>query len=217
MTSLEWDSDDIPWDPKERTAPGVYRLSSLDKRMYAFIMRDSLEIMRNFQNAEGKDLVPYEDRVDPPSGLKTSELESLRKSKGIQNWQYGLRSGKKKELERDMMSSLAGTEIADASWFPDSISALDLAQYRSGISGSLSVLGMGGIAGQGGGMPGMGMGMPGMGMGMGMPGMGMGGMGGMGGPMGGMGGISVPGGGYGGLGNVQTFSPAAGAMGIASF
>ena len=192
MVSLEWDAKDIAWDPDVRTKPAVYRLTSLEKRMYAFIMRDSLEIMREYQNAEGKDLIPYEDRVDPPTGLDDNTLESRRESRGIDRWSQALASGEKEVLERKMLTALAGTDIADASWFPSEISALQIATYRSGTAGSLANLGL-----LGGGLGG---GLPGLGGGAGGPGQpspfGAGGFGGS--PFGGGFGGSPFGGGFGG-------------------
>jgi len=202
MVSLEWDGDDIPWDPQARISPGVYRLTALEKRMYAFIMRDSLDITRAYQNAEGKDLTPFEDTVDPPTGLGSNSQESRRDSKGIQNWEEALSSGKKVKLERKMMAALAGTEIASASWFPGGLSAVKIAGYRSGAAGSLSALGLSGMGLQGG-APVYG-------------GYGLMGRGGYGGGYGGLGALGMgAGGGYGGM-NVQTFTPAMGAMGFAA-
>ncbi len=200
MVSLEWDGDNIPYDPEARTSPGVYRLTALEKRMYAFIMRDSLEITRAYQNAEGKDLVPMNDSVDEPTGLKSNSLESRRESKGIQSWESALSEGKKVKLERKMLAALAGTEIASASWFPGGISAIKIAGYRSGAAGSLSSLGLGGLGLQGG-SPVYG----------GYGGMGRGGYGGGYGGLGAMG--MGAGGGYGGM-NVTSFTPAMGAMGF---
>lgn len=195
MVSLEWDDEAISWDPDERVEPKVYRLTSLEKRMYAFIMRDSLEIMRNFQNAEGRDLIPFSDRVDPPTGLGNNTLQSQRDSKGLDTWDYAVATGKKVELERDMLLALAGTEIEGASWFPGDVSAVSLAEFRSGTAGSLGILGLGGGFGLGGG--GFGGGYGGLGGG-GFGGGGYGGQGGFGG--GGFGGGGY-GGGYGGVGN----------------
>jgi hypothetical protein len=205
LISLEWDGEEIPVQPDARTTPGIYRLTSLEKRMYAFIMRDSLDITRAYQNAEGKDLMPREDTVDPPTGLESNILESRRDSKGIQTWDLALTSGKKIILERKMLSALqnsalAGSEIAGASWFPGGISAVKVAGYRSGVAGSLSSLGLQG------GMPMLG-------------GMGMGGYGGAYGGGGYGGGFRLPGGGGvpGGysIGGPQAFTPAMGAMGFA--
>lgn len=195
LVSLEWDGDDIPWQPDARTNPGVYRLTALEKRMYAFIMRDSLEITRAYQNAEGKDMTPFEDTVDPPTGLDSNSLESRRDSKGIRSWDAALSEGKKVKLERKMLAALAGTEIASASWFPGGISAVKIAGYRSGAAGSLSALGMGGLGLQGGAPM----------------------MGGFGGGYGGLGrmGMGGYGGGYGGM-SPGAFTPGMGAMGFAS-
>lgn len=202
MVSLEWDGDDIPWQPDARTSPGVYRLTALEKRMYAFIMRDSLDITRAYQNAEGKDLTPFEDTVDPPTGLGSNSQESRRDSKGIQNWETALSEGKKVKLERKMLAALAGTEIASASWFPGGLSAIKIAGYRSGAAGSISALGLSGLGLQGG-APVYG-------------GYGMMGRGGYGGGYGGLGAMGMgAGGGYGGM-NVQSFTPAMGAMGFAA-
>jgi hypothetical protein len=209
MVSLEWDGDDIPWQPDARTGPGVYRLTALEKRMYAFIMRDSLEITRAYQNAEGKDLTPFEDTVDPPTGLTNNSQESRRESKGIQSWESALSEGKKVKLERKMLAALAGTEIASASWFPGGLSAVKIAGYRSGAAGSLSALGLSGMGLQGG-APVYG----GYGMGRGGYGGGFGGGGGYGGGYGGLGAMRMgTGGGYGGM-NVTSFTPAMGAMGF---
>lgn len=215
LVSLEWDGEEIPWQPDARTTPGVYRLTSLEKRMYAFIMRDSLDIIRSYQNAEGKDLKPFEDTVDPPTGLDTNNLESRRESKGVPTWDMALSTGKKVKLERKMLAALAGTEIASASWFPGGLSAVQIAGYRSGTAGALSNLGLSGLGLQGG-NPLMG-GYGGYGGGYG----GYGG-GGYGGGYGGFGGGGY-GGGYGGMGmpggyNVgvpQAITPAGGALGFA--
>jgi hypothetical protein len=204
LVSLEWDGDNIPWQPDARTSPGVYRLTALEKRMYAFIMRDSLEITRAYQNAEGKDLTPFEDMVDPPTGLGTNSQEARRDSKGIQSWDSALSEGKKVKLERKMLAALAGTEIASASWFPGGVSAVKIAGYRSGAAGSLSALGLGGLGLQGGAATYGGYG-----------GMGMMGGGGYGGGYGGLGAMGMGArGGYGGMG-AQAFTPAMGAMGFA--
>ncbi len=202
LVSLEWDGEDIPWQTDARTSPGVYRLTALEKRMYAFIMRDSLEIMRAYQNAEGKDLTPFEDTVDPPTGLGTNSQESRRESKGIENWEAALADGKKVKLERKMLAALAGTDIASASWFPGGLSAVKIAGYRSGAAGSLSALGLSGLGLQGG-APVYG-------------GYGMMGRGGYGGGYGGLGAMGFPtGGGY-NVGTPTAFTPGMGAMGFAA-
>lgn len=215
LVSLEWDGEEIPWQPDARTSPGVYRLTSLEKRMYAFIMRDSLDITRAYQNAEGKDLKPFEDTVDPPTGLDSNSMESQRESKGVHTWNMALSTGKKVKLERRMLAALAGTEIASASWFPGGLSAVQIAGYRSGTAGALSNLGMGGLGlmggnplmgGFGGGYGGYGGGYGGYGGGYGRGGYGGGGYGGMGLP-------AAPGG-Y-GIGVPQAITPAGGAMGFA--
>jgi hypothetical protein len=41
MISLDWDGQEIPWNPDSPLEPGIYRLTSLERRMYAFIIRDS--------------------------------------------------------------------------------------------------------------------------------------------------------------------------------
>jgi hypothetical protein len=197
MVSLDWDGNNVPWKPEDHVTPGVYRLTSLERRMYAFIMRDSLDIMRAYQNAEGKDLTPYSDRVSPPSGGGTNTLQARRESRGMSTWNRALSTGKKASLERQMLASLAGTEIKDASWFPSSISAVQLSEYRSGTAGALSALGLGRL-GLGGGFPGAG----GGGYGGGFPG-GYGGGGYGGGGYGGPGG-----GGYGGGGFIPGGIPA---------
>ncbi len=153
MISLDWDGSEIAWDPDSTLDPGIYRLTTLERRMYAFIIRDSLDIMRSYQNAEGVDLIPYEDRVSPPSGLGSNSLQSKRESKGIQVWNEALSSGEKQALERKMVTALAGTEIEDASWFPGGISALSLSKLRSGVAGSFTQFGVGaGAFGAGGGL-----------------------------------------------------------------
>lgn len=143
MVSLDWDGQEIPWNPSSPLEPGIYRLTTLERRMYAFIIRDSLEIMRSYQNAEGVDLIPYEDRVSPPSGLSSNTLQARRDSKGIATWNQALETGEKQELERKMLAELAGTEIADASWFPGGVSALSLSRLRSGVAGSFTQFGVG--------------------------------------------------------------------------
>ncbi len=187
VVSLDWDGEDVPWKPETRTGLGVYRLSSLEKRMYAFVMRDSLDIIRAFQNAEGKDLAPFNDRVDPPTGLESNSLESRRESKGVDTWNLALSTGKKVKVEKEMLAALAGTEIADASWFPGGYSAIQLSEYRSGTAGALSALGL---------RAGAGLGIGGFGAQGGFGG-GYGGYGG-GGGYGGYGGGGYGGGGYGG-------------------
>ena len=191
MVSLDWDGKEIPWDPDINPEPGIYRLTSLERRMYAFIITDSLDIMRAFQNDEGEDLIPYEDRVNPPSGLGSNSFQSKRESEGIEIWTEAISSGEKQELEREMLSSLAGTEIGDASWFPGGISAVSLSRFRTGTAGSLTQFGIG--AGAFGGAPG--------GFGAGYPGAYGGGYGGYGGgygqPFGGGGYVGQQGGAYG--------------------
>ncbi|MCG3196188.1 MAG: hypothetical protein GHCLOJNM_00660 [bacterium] len=180
VVSLDWDAEDVPWKPETRTGPGVYRLSSLEKRMYAFVMRDSLDIIRAYQNAEGKDLTPFNDRVDPPTGLESNSQQSRRESQGVDTWNLALSTGKKVKVEKEMLAALAGTEIADASWFPGGYSAVQLSEYRSGTAGALSTLGL----------------RAGINLGLG----GYGAQGGFGGYGGGYGGYGGYGGGYGGYG-----------------
>lgn len=115
MVSLEWDGREAPWNPEQNTDIGVYRLTSLEKRMYAFIMQRSQDIIRAHQTPEGKDLAYMEDTVHLPSGLQAER--SLR---AADNWRAAVISGAKLMVEKDMTKTLAGTTIADASWFPNS-------------------------------------------------------------------------------------------------
>jgi hypothetical protein len=175
--------------------------------------------MRSYQNADGEDLIPYEDRVNPPSGLNSNSLQSKRESEGIKNWNEALATGEKQTLERKMLTSLAGTEIADASWFPGGVSALSLSRLRSGVAGSFTQFGVGaGAFGGGGyGAPGGGgvYGAPGGGGVYGAPG---------GGGYGAYGGGGFPGGGFpGGIPSVPGaydvapggMSPLGGSLGFA--
>lgn len=209
MVSLDWDGSDITWDPEARTGDGVYRLTALEKRMYAFIIRDSLEIMRDYQSADGRDLQYFQDKVDPPTGLSDNTQQSTRPdSKGIEAWNRAISTGEKVQLEREMLSALAGTEIEDASWFPGGISAIQLSRLGGGpAAGNLTGLGLGG-AGFGVGLPGAGFygggGAFGAGAGAGYrPGAGLipGGV------------PPLPGGGYGNLGG--GISPLGGSLGFA--
>jgi len=180
MVSLDWDGKEVPWDPNVRTGLGVYRLTSLERRMYAFIIRDSLEIMRAYQTADGKDLTPYEDRVSPPSGLGSNSLQAKRQSNGISTWSQAISSGEKLALEREMLSALAGTEIEGASWFPGGVTAVQLLKIGAPIGGGMGGLGLGaaafagypgaGLYGGGYGLGGGGYGYPAGGGGYGYPG-----------------------------------------------
>jgi hypothetical protein len=207
MVSLDWDGADITWDPDSKVENGVYRLTSLEKRMFAFIIRDSLEIMRSYQNAEGRDLQYFQDKVDPPTGLSDNSQQSTRPdSRGIEAWNRAISTGEKVRLERGMLAALAGTEVEDASWFPGGISAVQLSRLGGGgpAAGNLTGLGLGG-AGFGVGLPGAGFyGGGGYGAGAGIrPGAGLipGGV------------PPVPMGGYGNLGG--GISPLGGSLGFA--